>query len=210
MSFFCQSFLFLFNVNISHTHTYPQINYLSRLPFTHRQTYISSQMHAHFHMYVHTPCAGSQLEAVRVCVLPAGDDVITSEQWGRPAYKHRKWCPDRRPADTLAHTHTLLQSFNSTIYIKTDAFITTLSSKLNWIAYMHQCRNYLSRRFEKLLSNSFFSLLNVNAVQSWIATILMVKYCTFIIPSSNMKHFQWMLGLHKKSAERQEMFWDVF
>lgn len=118
MSFFCQSFLFLSNVNISHTLTYPQINYLSHLPFTHRQTYISSQMHARFHMYVHTPCAGSQLEAVRVCVLPAGDDVITSEQWGRPAYKHRKWCPDRRPADT--HTHTHITPVTQLYYIHKD------------------------------------------------------------------------------------------
>lgn len=86
-----------------------QINYLSA-------GLHSAGVHAHFYMHtdhtVHasTACADSQLEAVRVCLLPAGDDVITSEQWGRPAYKHRKWCPDRRPGAA----HTLIHPLNCT------------------------------------------------------------------------------------------------
>lgn len=37
-------------------------------------------MRADHTVHASTACADSQLEAVRVCLLPAGDDVITGEQ----------------------------------------------------------------------------------------------------------------------------------
>lgn len=84
------------------------------------------------HVCAHAQHRLSALGCQGVCASCC-DDVIKSEQWGRPAYKHRKWCPDRRPADTHTHTiaHFSSHSTGYTVYVNDDVCISSLWSKVN-------------------------------------------------------------------------------
>lgn len=86
----------------SNTHTHS----LSTIWHSLMVTFVHLCAHTHFHMHVDMNTR-SLLKAGGACALPAAGDVMRSEQWRRPAYKHRKWSPDPRPAHARRPTHTV-------------------------------------------------------------------------------------------------------